>query len=464
MKTINTPKYLPSVHSLLGDKKVNELSKSHGTFLVTKCAKKVLRELRGQVLNGHITDFETILELLQKEVTQTIEPSLRPVINLTGTVLHTNLGRASLPENAIQAMIDVSRGACNLEFNLETGKRDDRQAHSETLLCELTGAEATLVVNNNAAAVFLVLNSLAKRKEVPVSRGELIEIGGGFRMPDIMTRAGCKLIEVGTTNRTHCIDFETAINSRTAMLLKVHTSNFRIEGFTKCVSGKELSKIARDQNIPLLIDLGSGNLIDLKNYQLPDEPTVRETLKSGADLVTFSGDKLLGGPQAGIIAGRRDLITKLKQNPLARAMRPDKLTLAALEAVLSLYINPLRLKTELPTLRWLSRDLIEIEKVAYSLVPTIKEWCQGFEVSVVPSYSKIGSGALPIERVKSFALTIAPLRQKRSGTALKALARAFRNLPIPVIGRVFENALWLDLRCLEDQQHFIKNIQKLKIE
>ena len=331
---INTPRQLPSVHVLLRQQDVKLLIKDHGTLLVTKCAQKVLTKARSQILSGKTTGFEVILKNLWEETTLAVQPSLRPVINLTGIVLHTNLGRAALPEAAIHAITDVSRGACNLEFNLETGKRDDRYKHSEALICQLTGAGSALVVNNNAAAVLLILNSLAKRKEVPVSRGELIEIGGSFRMPDIMAQAGCKLIEVGTTNRTYGIDFEMAITSKTALLMKVHTSNFEIKGFTKSVPERELVKIAHNHKIPLITDLGSGTLINLETYKLPYEITVTEALETGADLVTFSGDKLLGGPQTGIIVGRHDLIEKLKRNPLARAMRPDKITLAALQAVL----------------------------------------------------------------------------------------------------------------------------------
>ncbi|MDG2404919.1 MAG: L-seryl-tRNA(Sec) selenium transferase [Paracoccaceae bacterium] len=461
MTSIDTPKNLPSVHRLLHDHNVDSLVQEYGILLVTQCAQTVLVEARSQILVGKATNYEALLKTLWEETARAVQPSLRPVINLTGTVLHSNLGRAALPEIAIQAMVDVARGASNLEFNIETGKRGDRHKHAEALLYRLTGAEAALVVNNNAAAVLLTLNSLAKRKEVPVSRGELIEIGGAFRMPDIMARAGCKLVEVGTTNRTHGTDFERATGPKTALLMKVHTSNFEMKGFTKSVPNQELAKIAHRYNLPFVTDLGSGTLIDLESYHLPHETTVREALKAGADLVTFSCDKLLGGPQAGIIAGRRDLIERLKRNPMTRAMRPDKITLAALQAVLQLYTDPARLAVELPTLRWLSRDLEEIEQLAGRLVTIMQDHCKGFEVVVALTNSQVGSGALPIDRLETAALKITLPDQNRSGKALNMLAKSFRELPVPVIGRITKDALWFDLRCLEDESHFVENLRSL---
>ena len=310
MPTIDVPNQLPSVDRLLNDASVASLAIEYGTPLVTRCARDVLESARRQILAGKPFESDDLVTLLQEGAARAVRPSLRRVINLTGTVLHTNLGRAALPTCAIEAMTEVAVGASNLEFDLTTGKRGDRHKHPESLLCQLTGAESAVVVNNNAAAVLLILNSLALRKEVPVSRGELIEIGGAFRMPDIMARAGCKLIEVGTTNRTHAKDFEQVINSRTALLMKVHTSNYEIQGFTKQVAESELGNIAHAHDIPFATDLGSGSLINLEDYGLPHEPTVAEALTAGADLVSFSGDKLLGGPQAGIIVGRDDLIAK----------------------------------------------------------------------------------------------------------------------------------------------------------
>lgn len=461
MTRIEAPQHLPSVDRIVNTPAVQKLVRDHGLALVTRCTQGILARVRLRVLAGESTDMAALIQSLSEEIEHILLPSLRPVYNLTGTVLHTNLGRAPLPQSAIQAMVDVSRGASNVEFNLETGKRGDRHRHAEALLCQLTGAEGALVVNNNAAAVLVTLNSLAQRKEVPVSRGELIEIGGAFRMPDIMARAGCKLVEVGTTNRTHDVDFEAAIGPRTALLMKVHTSNFEMQGFTKNVSEQDLAEIAHRHDLPLVTDLGSGTLIDLEPYNLPHETTVTEALQAGADLVTFSGDKLLGGPQAGIIAGRRDLIDRLKRNPMTRAMRPDKLTLAALQAVLQLYTNPERLVEELPALRLLMRDPAEIEHLAMRLVIPVQECCQPFDVAVAQTYAQVGSGALPIDRLESTALKITRPDLRRPGAVLNRLAKAFRGLLVPVIGRISDDALWFDLRCLEDEDGFVENLAGL---
>ncbi len=461
MTRIEAPQHLPSVDRLVNTPAVQKFVRDYGLALVTRCTQGILARVRLRVLAGESTDMAALIQSLSEEIEHILLPSLRPVYNLTGIVLHTNLGRAPLPQSAIQAMVDVSRGASNVEFNLETGKRGDRHRHAEALLCQLTGAEGALVVNNNAAAVLVTLNSLAQRKEVPVSRGELIEIGGAFRMPDIMARAGCKLVEVGTTNRTHDVDFEAAIGPRTALLMKVHTSNFEMQGFTKNVSEQDLAEIARRHDLPLVTDLGSGTLIDLEPYNLPHETTVTEALQAGADLVTFSGDKLLGGPQAGIIAGRRDLIDRLKRNPMTRAMRPDKLTLAALQAVLQLYTNPERLVEELPALRLLMRDPAEIEHLAMRLVIPVQECCQPFDVAVAQTYAQVGSGALPIDRLESTALKITRPDLRRPGAVLNRLAKAFRGLLVPVIGRISDDALWFDLRCLEDEDGFVENLAGL---
>ncbi len=463
MTIINTPKQLPSVDRFVNTPHIQELVRQHGVALVTRCVQNILMHFRQNLLVGGSTTAAEMTQSVFQEITRILNPSIRPVYNLTGTVLHTNLGRAALPESAIKAMVDVSRGASNVEFDLETGKRGDRYKHAETLLCQLTGAEAALVVNNNAAAVLLTLNSLALRKEVPVSRGELIEIGGSFRMPDIMSRAGCKLVEVGTTNRTNETDFEAAIGPITALIMKVHTSNFEIKGFTKIVAERELAVIAHRHNLPFVTDLGSGTLIELESYNLPHETTVKEALLSGADLVTFSGDKLLGGPQAGVIVGSRDLIDTLKRNPITRAMRPDKVTLAALQAVLSLYTDPNRLAAELPTLRLLTREAEDIEQLAYRMVTILQDRLKQCKVTVAQTYSQVGSGALPIDRLCSAALKITLSDLRRPSNGLNRLSQAFRELPIPVIGRIFDDALWFDLRCLEDEKGFIENLYGLKV-
>jgi L-seryl-tRNA(Ser) seleniumtransferase len=381
-------------------------------------------------------------------------PNVRPVFNLTGTVLHTNLGRALLAEEAVAAAVTAMRQALALEYDLGGGKRGERDAALRDLLVELTGAEDATVVNNNAAAVLLTLNTLADGREAVVSRGELIEIGGAFRMPDIMARAGARLVEVGTTNRTHERDYRGALGPETGLILKVHTSNYRIAGFVKEVPARDLAAIAREAQVPLVNDLGSGTLVDLTAWGLPCEPTVAEAVGEGADLVTFSGDKLLGGPQAGFIIGRAELIARLNRNPMKRAMRLDKIRLAALEATLRLYLDPDRLAARLPTLRLLARPRAEIAALAEALRPAVAE-ATGCPVAVVACESQIGSGALPLEQIPSAGLAV-------SAPSAEALAARFRSLPVPVIGRVRDGALLLDLRCLEDADAFRANLAHLQ--
>jgi L-seryl-tRNA(Ser) seleniumtransferase len=390
------------------------------------------------------------------------QPSLRRVFNLTGTVLHTNLGRAPLAQAAIDAAVAAMQTAVALEFDIASGRRGERDDHVRTLLCELTGSEEATVVNNNASAVLLALNTLAKGRQTIVSRGELIEIGGAFRLPEIMSCAGTKLVEVGTTNRTHMRDYAGAIGPKTALMLKVHPSNYRIEGFTTGVSARELAGFARERGISLMHDLGSGTLIDLARFGLAHEPTVAESVADSADLVTFSGDKLLGGPQAGFIVGRRELLARINKNPMKRALRLDKVRLAALEATLKLYRDPDRLAQRLPTLRLLARPKDNIEALARRLQPAIAAaFGDDFTVALVECSSQIGSGALPLETLPSAGLAIRPTAKRAAGQALALLAASLRALPIPVIGRIENQALYLDLRCLEDEALFINNLSAL---
>ena len=451
---------IPSLDRLLNGPALESLLARHGRTQVTAALRTHLDDLRRSALAGtlHSTALQdsTVAEVLEAKLGETARRHLRPVFNLTGTVLHTNLGRALLPEAAVRAVVDAMRAPVNLEFDLASGRRGERDTRVESLLCELTGAEAATVVNNNAAAVLLILSVLAARREVVVSRGELIEIGGAFRMPDIMRQAGVKLVEVGTTNRTHLADYADAIGSRSALLMKVHTSNYVISGFTSTVTVAELAELARARSVPLAVDLGSGSLVDLTRWQLPKEPTVRETVAAGADLVSFSGDKLLGGPQAGLVVGRADLIAKLRKHPLKRALRVGKLTLAALEPVLALYRAPELLVERLTTLRQLTRPVAAMQEQALRLRPVVQQAVgDAYEVSDAPMISQIGSGALPVEQLPSHGLAIRTAKGKRGG--LDHLEVLMRGLSRPVIGRAAEKTLWLDLRCLDasDEAEFV---------
>jgi L-seryl-tRNA(Ser) seleniumtransferase len=378
-------------------------------------------------------------------------PSLRRVFNLTGTMLHTNLGRAPMAAQAQQAVMAVMGGASNLEFDLATGKRGDRDDHVEALLRELTGAQAATVVNNNAAAVLLVIAALSQGREALVSRGELVEIGGAFRVPDIMRRAQARLVEVGTTNRTHLSDFADAITARTGLVMKVHTSNYVIQGFTASVPPAELAALCRSNGVPFMEDLGSGALVDLARYGLPREPLPQESIRAGVNVVTFSGDKLLGGPQAGLIVGDAALIAKIKRHPLKRALRVDKMTIAALEATLRLYRNPDRLAHDLPALQLLTRPTHDLknqaERLAAALAPALGA---AWRVQVEPCKSQIGSGSLPVDLLESYAVTVAAASAKPRGTgkAIEALAARARAMRVPIIGRVEQQRWWLDVRGL----------------
>lgn len=450
---------LPSVDTVLLQSQ--HLIEQWGRSRVGAAIRSELSNLRNELGKDISLDIsaESILSAIELNLTADDESAFKQVINLTGTVLHTNLGRAVLPRQAIDAMAKVAAMPTNLEYDLASGGRGERDDHVEGLICELIGTEAATVVNNNAAALLLVLNTLAESGEIPVSRGELVEIGGSFRVPDIMQRSGCILVEVGTTNRTHLKDYAQAINSRTALLMKVHCSNYAIEGFTAAVDETELAALARRAELPFVVDLGSGNLIDLSIYGLPQEPITGSAIEKGADVVTFSGDKLLGGPQCGIIAGRKSLIDRIRSNPLKRALRVDKMILAALSEVLKLYRHPEILAQELPTLRFLTRDVADIEKQALQLAPALAENLpQEYTVVSGPCLSQIGSGALPIQNIPSFGLFITGV----SDAKLRMLSQAFRSLPYPVVGRINDKRLIFDLRCLDCQSQFLEQSGKLK--
>ncbi len=453
---------LPSVSAALNSESAVALVQRFGRAASTEAIRATIDDARKSTRTGaQVPSVEDIALRAFALLSARDTSGLRPLFNLTGTILHTNLGRALLAEQAIDAAMAAMRDAVALEFDLSTGKRGERDDHVRQLLCELTGAEDATIVNNNAAAVLLCLNTLALGREAIVSRGELIEIGGAFRMPDIMARAGASMIEVGTTNRTHARDYRAAITSQTGVILKVHTSNYRIQGFTAEVSAGELAAMSAEAGVPLLNDLGSGTLVDLSRFGLQKEPTVREAVAEGAGLVTFSGDKLLGGPQAGFIVGSKALIARINRNPMKRALRVDKIRLAAIEATLKLYRDPDRVAERLPTLRLLARTKVDIEAQARRLRPVVASSLgAAYSVDVCDCESQIGSGALPLDTIASAGIVI----RSESGGALDRLATALRALRRPVIGRIADGGLILDIRCLEDEDVFTSVLSELTID
>jgi L-seryl-tRNA(Ser) seleniumtransferase len=462
-----SPKDLPSVDRVLNTATAAALVAEHGHTLVAGMARDLLACLRMQVLAGEAgrdaLQPAAIDTALQQRVAARLAPQLRRVLNLTGTVIHTNLGRALLADSALQHLLAMMAGPNNLEYDLASGGRGDRDSMVEELLCTLTGAEAATVVNNNAAAVLLTIGALARGQEVIVSRGELVEIGGAFRMPDVMASAGATLVEVGTTNRTHPADYERAISPRTGLLMKVHTSNYAMQGFTTAVDEAQIAAIAHARGLPMATDLGSGALVDLAAYGLPREPTPQEKIAAGCDVVTFSGDKLLGGPQAGLIVGSKEAIGRIRSFPLKRALRISKLPLAALEATLQLYLRPERLAQDLPTLRLLTRPADALRRLAQSLLLAVRDAvAPRFAVEVVDLLGQIGSGSLPIDRLPSAGLALAPTVKKGAGRALDDLASTLRALPLPVIGRMADGRLLLDLRGLENVSEFTDQLPALR--
>lgn len=454
----------PAVDQVLRSEPAQVAVARYGHAATTEAIRAALADVRAALATGDAAaapSSERIAAAALARLEAADVPSVRTVVNLTGTVLHTNLGRAVLPQVAIDAAVAAMRAPVALEYDLATGARGERDDHVRGLVREITGAEDVCLVNNNAGAVLLVLAALGAGREAIVSRGELIEIGGAFRLPDIMTRAGVRLVEVGTTNRTHLRDYENAIGPDTALVMKAHTSNYQVQGFTTSVAASELAPLTKAKGLPLVDDLGSGTLVDLARYGLRPEPTVQQALAAGADIVTFSGDKLLGGPQCGFIAGRRDLVRKIAKNPLKRALRLDKIRLAALEATLKLYRDPDSLPRHLPTLRYFTRTRAELMALAERLRGAVAAAVgDGFVIGTIACESQIGSGALPLETMPSAGLTIAPVRRK-GGASVDRLADALRALPVPVVGRIRDGALVLDLRCLDDEAAFATQLAAL---
>jgi len=449
---------LPAVHQVLEDPRLVSLQQwvehAHLVEEVRLCLEACRQSIQ-QDSGKPTPSRESIAGQVAERVERWLQPKIRPVINLSGTLLHTNLGRSPLSEDAIEAM-RTATDTVNLEFDLATGKRGDRDSLVEDLLCLLTGAEAATVVNNNAAAIFLVLNTLANKKRVAVSRGELVEIGGSFRMPDIIRKSGCRLIEVGTTNRTHLKDYQQSLEEGAGLLLKVHMSNYRIEGFVHEVPLDTLAQLGHECGVPVVADLGSGALVDLARWGLTKELTVQDVVKAGVDLITFSGDKLLGGPQAGLVVGRRDWVRRIKRNPIKRALRCDKLRLAALEATLRAFLSPQTIEKTLPTYRLIARPLQEIEAMATNIRDAIEEWAAGrAQVEMISGHSQVGSGSLPGDTLPTFLIALTPRK-----TSVAALARALRTLSPPVIGRLHNGKVLLDMRCLLDAEPLIQALHE----
>ncbi|MBC7253075.1 MAG: L-seryl-tRNA(Sec) selenium transferase [Actinobacteria bacterium] len=423
--------------------------------LITEASRAVLEGVREAILAARDemslksinTDTEELVSLVEKEVQERIRPSFRRVVNATGVVVHTNMGRSLLPAPAIEALRNAAAHYSNLELDLETGERGSRQMHLRRILCELTGAESALVVNNNAAAVLLALTAHARDREVIVSRGQLIEIGGSFRLPEVMAQSGARLVEVGTTNKTYLEDYRRAITSETAAIMRAHPSNYRILGFTAEVELKELAGLAHEYGLILLDDLGSGVYPDLSRFGVSREPTIRDSLRDGADLVCFSGDKLLGGPQAGIVLGREELVEAMAGHPLARALRPDKLTVAALEATLRLYLDPERALSEIPTLAMLTADPETLRGRAQRLAERLSSACPDLEIEVTEDVSRAGGGSLPMEDLPTWVVAVNSPRLK-----VNRLEENLRRCDPPVMGRIKEDRLLLDVRTLRDEE------------
>ncbi|NLJ98922.1 MAG: L-seryl-tRNA(Sec) selenium transferase [Tissierellia bacterium] len=457
-KNKNLYTLIPKVDELLENANIQELLNSMPRKIVVDSIREEIDILRKDIRKLSLDEEQIIernnrlYEMVMDRANKKNSYKLRRVVNATGTVIHTNIGRSLINEEIMDNVKEIATNYSNLEYDLEKGERGSRYSHLEDILVEITGGEAAMVVNNNAAAVMLVLSTMAKDSEVIVSRGELIEIGGSFRIPDVMEQSGAHLVAVGTTNKTHLGDFENAITEETKALLKVHTSNYRILGFTSSVSAEELYTLKSKYNIPLIEDLGSGVLVDLSKYGLEYEPTVQDSIKNGVDVVTFSGDKLLGGPQAGIIVGKREYIEAMKKNPLTRAFRVDKFTISALEATLRLYLDESIAVEKIPTLNMLSLSIEEIEekaKVLYDLLADNID-CENCKIEIVDDYSEVGGGSLPLEKMptKCIMLTLNNLSVSR-------FEKALREYDIPIITRVYKDRIYIDLRTIREDEYKI---------
>ncbi|MBE6068939.1 MAG: L-seryl-tRNA(Sec) selenium transferase [Clostridium lundense] len=440
---------LPKIDEVLKEDKLSYALNNSCRIIGLEAARKVIDSYREKILKKEIEDYskEEIIEEILKEINKKSLSNLRKVINATGVIIHTNLGRSILCKEAIKNVMNVSESYSNLEYNLEKGSRGTRYEHIEELITKLTGAEAALVVNNNAAAVMLALNTLCNDKEAIVSRGELVEIGGSFRVPDVMKFSGAKLVDVGTTNRTHLYDYENYINENTGVLLKVHTSNFKILGFTESVPLEEISRLGNKYNIPVMEDIGSGTLIDFSKYGLSYEPTVQSSIKKGIDIVTFSGDKMLGGPQAGIIVGKKKYIDEMKKNQLTRALRIDKMTLSALEGTLKMYQDENLAIEQIPTLHMILSDENIHEKRAYKLLEMLeKELDSSWELEVDRDYSMVGGGSMPEEKISTYVVKI-----KNSIYKPIQLEGMLRKNEPPIIIRISRDEIIMDLRTIYDK-------------
>jgi L-seryl-tRNA(Ser) seleniumtransferase len=446
---------LPSVDELLKSPSGLQWLAEFPRKIVVEAIRTVVAARREAILAGKAADLS--LDAMDGDIQEQLRIfssfSLRRVINATGIVIHTNLGRSVLSERILENVVNVAAGYSNLEYDLAVGRRGQRHIHTQRMLSEITGAEDALIVNNNAAAVLLCLNSIAKGREVIVSRGELVEIGGSFRVPDVMSASGACLREVGTTNKTHLHDYSNAVSENTALLLKVHQSNYRITGFTRDVTIKELLDLGRQHDLPVMYDLGSGCLLDLRPYGIHDEPSVYELLKTGVDVLTFSGDKLLGGPQGGLIVGKKKYLDTIRKNPMARAVRVDKFTIAAFEATLMEYLDPENAKRTIPTLQMLLQPPEEVRKRARKIASGLKRLIVQEKIEVVRDTSKAGGGSLPAAEFATFAVSIKPAR-----LSLNELDERLRSCSPPVIGRIRENALLLDARTIRN--HEVKTIVK----